>query len=368
MIVVRRLARSACLTRVLSTGFDPRNPYKNEAFKKGIVHVEPAPDSFDYSLSDRPVTAAFGSIPCQSSDLLQYSLSSEQQQKYLRDGYIADVPVLSTDQCDLLLRDYEIFMRYPKEVHPGHGYFHEFHHNQSGDSNNVLLHALGHWRITPHFHDLIYTPAITIPAAQLIRGDSPISKDERAYEHDGNTYSGVRFWHDQLFAKPALVGGNVAWHQDYSYWIRTTPMQHLTVHIALDDQTVENGAIAYIPCSHRWHRNGMPLPITDQNFGCMDSIKQILTPEEIAEFKPKVVTLKKGHAAIHHPFSVHGSYANRSPLPRRACVLNYFANGTRSNTTEPLLHGLPVFSPGSQLVGRFFPLVFDPAWFTKTSS
>ena len=47
----------------------------------------------------------------------------------------------------------------------------------------------------------------------------------------------VRFWHDQLFCKPAKHGGVVAWHQDYSYWTRTKPMAHLTCWIGLDDST-----------------------------------------------------------------------------------------------------------------------------------
>ena len=48
---------------------------------------------------------------------------------------------------------------------------------------------------------------------------------------------GVRFWHDQLFCKPARHGGIVAWHQDYSYWTRTQPLAHLTCWIGLDEAT-----------------------------------------------------------------------------------------------------------------------------------
>ena len=53
----------------------------------------------------------------------------------------------------------------------------------------------------------------------------------------------VRFWHDQLFCKPAHHGGVVAWHQDYSYWTRTEPMSHLTCWIALDDSDRDNGCL-----------------------------------------------------------------------------------------------------------------------------
>jgi ectoine hydroxylase-related dioxygenase (phytanoyl-CoA dioxygenase family) len=81
----------------------------------------------------------------------------------------------------------------------------------------------------------------------------------------------VRFWHDQIFYKPAHHGGVVAWHQDYSYWTRTTPMAHLSCWIGLDDATRENGCVHYIPGSHRWNL----LPITGLADD-MDSIQTVL--------------------------------------------------------------------------------------------
>ena len=50
----------------------------------------------------------------------------------------------------------------PDQLHPGHGLFYEFHRNQSGHHDNVLLHALGQWRITPAFHDVCFLPAIAV--------------------------------------------------------------------------------------------------------------------------------------------------------------------------------------------------------------
>ena len=61
------------------------------------------------------------------------------------------------------------------------------------------------------------------------------------------------------FVKPGGEGAVVQWHQDFSYWDRTGPMAHLTVHIALDDQTLENGALHWVPGSHRWTRDGGPI-------------------------------------------------------------------------------------------------------------
>ncbi|KAJ3067030.1 hypothetical protein HK102_007509, partial [Quaeritorhiza haematococci] len=160
---------------------------------------------------------------------------------------------------------------------------------------------------------------------------------------------------------------------DYSYWTRTKPMQHITVHIALDDQTLENGCIMYIPQSHTWPL----LPVTSRHFDDMDSIQSVLTPEQKAQFKPTPVLLKKGEAVFHHSLTVHGSRPNRSQgMKRRAAVINYFGDGTVAAAVETsgneeadekkdedekggivVLENTPKLRDGEKLEGQFFPLL-----------
>jgi len=52
----------------------------------------------------------------------------------------------------------------------------------------------------------------------------------------------------------------------------------------------------------------------------------------------------------------------RSSTPRRAAVVNYFADGVKSNTDEPLLLGTDAVSKNEVISGRFYPLVYDPKW------
>jgi ectoine hydroxylase-related dioxygenase (phytanoyl-CoA dioxygenase family) len=166
----------------------------------------------------------------------------------------------------------------------------------------------------------------------------------------------VRFWHDQLFCKPAQHGGVVAWHQDYSYWTRTQPMAHLTCWIGLDDARQDNGCLQYIPGSHRWEL----LPITGLA-GDMNAIQTVLSPEQQAAFKPVAVELKRGECAFHHPLLVHGSYENSTERPRRATVINVFKDGVASSSNDVLLKGVPPVPPGQPMGGQFFPLLLDPA-------
>ena len=46
--------------------------------------------------------------------------------------------------------------------HPGMEMLYEYHSNQSGDPDNVLMHALGHWRLTKHFHDIVFLPQVLV--------------------------------------------------------------------------------------------------------------------------------------------------------------------------------------------------------------
>jgi ectoine hydroxylase-related dioxygenase (phytanoyl-CoA dioxygenase family) len=92
----------------------------------------------------------------------------------------------------------------------------------------------------------------------------------------------------------------------------------------------------------------------------MDGIQKFLSDAQKEQFDKKVaIEMKKGYATFHHPLMVHGSYENRSPRPRRAFVLNVFADGTTSDSDTEILQGVPVIPKGKVMQGQFFPLIFD---------
>jgi ectoine hydroxylase-related dioxygenase (phytanoyl-CoA dioxygenase family) len=93
----------------------------------------------------------------------------------------------------------------------------------------------------------------------------------------------------------------------------------------------------------------------------MDAILDSLTPSQRAEFKPVPIELKAGECSFHHPLMVHGSYANETPRPRRAVVINAFRDGVVSASDQPPLEGVPSVATGEKMSGQFFPLLFNPA-------
>mmetsp|Transcript_15482 Transcript_15482/g.39963 ORF Transcript_15482/g.39963 Transcript_15482/m.39963 type:complete len:347 (+) Transcript_15482:40-1080(+) len=314
-----------------------------------------------------PSPSKFIDAPLAGTALTALALDQRQIDRFNEDGFVATTkPVLSPVQIEQLRRDLDALVD-QSNPHPNLDLLHELHYNEAEGSGQVLFHCLGHWRCTPAFHDILYLDSVCLPASQLLQGRP------------------VRFWHDQAFVKPGGEGAVVQWHQDYSYWDRTGPMAHLTVHIALDDQTLENGALHWVPGSHRWTRNGGPLPqaaakarekmekakvsgdgadLAAASFDTdMNALyDQVLNADERAQWQarpPESVFLKAGHASFHHALSVHGSWGNTSTAPRRALVLNFFAHGTRSLMDGALMQGMPAVKTGDILSGRFHPVVFD---------
>ena len=284
----------------------------------------------DLSQFHQPITD-FLKIASAADDSDRFRLTAEQIEFYHEYGYVSGIRVLTNQQCDVLCEQLAELLN---PQHDGHEFWHEYHSNESGDPNAVLFHALGAWRIKAGFHDALWNPAFAIPAGQLLAGP-------------------VRFWHDQLFCKPARHGGVVAWHQDFSYWTRSQPMAHLTCWIGLDRSTRDNGCLQYVPGSHKWNL----LPITGLA-GDMDAIRQVLSDDQWAQFqKPVAIELQRGECSFHHPLMVHGSRENRTDGPRRAYVINCLRDGVCSATNESLMQGVPAIPSGQPIQGQFFPLL-----------
>jgi ectoine hydroxylase-related dioxygenase (phytanoyl-CoA dioxygenase family) len=286
----------------------------------------------DLSLQHGLVSTYF-QLPDTVADWNKHRLSDEQVAFYHEHGYLPGVKLLSDEQVEVLREELATLV---DPSYPGNELFYEYNSNEAADPSTVLFHVLGAWRVAPAMHDILWNPAFTVAASQLLGG-------------------AVRFWHDQLFCKPANHGGVVAWHQDYSYWTRTKPVAHLTCWIALDDSSCENGCLQYIPGSHRWPL----LPITGLA-GDMNAIRTVLDEDQKAQFRPTPVEFPKGFASFHHPLTVHGSYENRSSRPRRAVVINVFRDGVISDSDKPLLKGVPPVPKGEKMSGQFFPLLYDP--------
>ncbi len=199
----------------------------------------------------------------------------------------------------------------------------------------VVCHFLGGFRVHPVLRELIFHEKITSTCAALLGVDR------------------LRFWHDQVFAKPPHHQGVVPWHQDYSYWQRTTPARHITCNLLLDDSDEESGCIQFVPGSHRW-----PLLPSLPFDSPLEAIRGHLSAG--ARFAAHAVPVAAGSATFHHSHMLHGSDRNRSDRWRRAVVLNYMDAEVRvADDSQPLLRGVPHIPEGALVQGEDFPVVFE---------
>lgn len=282
-----------------------------------------------------PLTAAFPSAVT-AAERERWRLDPQQVAEFGERGFLSDLPLLSPSEVEELRAR---LGRIGQRLSGSDGLLYEVESGWRERPDEVVLHFLGAWRVDEWFHDLVFHPGATVRIAQLLGVER------------------LRFWHDQVFWKPARHAGVVPWHQDYSYWTRTAPARHLTMFIALDDMDEQSGALHYVPGSQRW---GL-LPKVDFG-GDLEQLHAHLTPEQRAAFRPEPVRMKAGRAAIHHSHLVHGSFANTADRPRRAVVLNYMHAATRAaGGSQPLLAHVPPIDEGELVDGPFFPIVLNPS-------
>jgi hypothetical protein len=126
--------------------------------------------------------------------------------------------------------------------------------------------------------------------------------------------------------KPSHKGTFLPWHQDR--WRSLDRDPQVTIWLALDPATVENGCVQVIPGSHNI---GLINPEHPSGF---------LAPEQAKEWcqdQDRVfVTLKAGEAVILHNYLLHGSDVNRSDQSRRAFSICYMDGRTQMTDGSPM--------------------------------
>ena len=143
-----------------------------------------------------------------------------------------------------------------------------------------------------------------------------------------------------LMFKPAFHGSAHGIHQDSAYWPMEPP-KLVTVSIALNDATPENGCFKVIPQSHKWGLQSWGHIARKQD--------ESLTDHEDRDFSDQIdVPLSAGSALFFHSLMAHGSGPNQSPNPRNTALYAYFSpqvryvprNGKPERKSFPVAAGL----------------------------
>jgi len=139
---------------------------------------------------------------------------------------------------------------------------------------------------------------------------------------------GIRIWHDQALIKRPWANPT-AWHLDTPFW-SFSDRNAISIWVALDNATLENGCLFFIPGSHKL--TGFDKITIGKN---MDGIFEIYPG--LINTKPVAAPMKAGSCSFHNGLTIHGANANMTNGFRRAMTCAYMPEGNRYNGEPNIL-------------------------------
>lgn len=139
---------------------------------------------------------------------------------------------------------------------------------------------------------------------------------------------GIRIWHDQALIKRPWANPT-AWHLDTPFW-SYSDRNAISIWVALDNATLENGCLFFIPGSHKL--TGFDKITIGKN---MDGIFEIYPG--LINTKPVAAPMKAGSCSFHNGLTIHGANANMTNESRCAFTCSYMPEGNRYNGEPNIL-------------------------------
>ncbi len=121
----------------------------------------------------------------------------------------------------------------------------------------------------------------------------------------------IYYHSSKLMCKPGNGGRRKPWHQDFAYWPNMDTRQ-VTLWIAVDKATPENGCMQVIPGSHL---RGLIPHFKLEDF----QIREDNIPNENVVTAP----MNPGDALFFSVLTLHASDPNNSPNPRLSAIIDY---------------------------------------------
>lgn len=141
-------------------------------------------------------------------------------------------------------------------------------------------------------------------------------------------WEGTRIWHDQALIKRPWANPT-SWHLDTPFW-SFSDRRALSIWVALDDATYQNGCLYFIPGSY--HKTTYENPGIGKNMDAVfDFYPQLKNEPSIA------VPMKAGSCSFHNGLTIHGAGANMTNGFRRAMTCAYMPDGAVFNGIKNIL-------------------------------
>ena len=234
-----------------------------------------------------------------------YVVSDDERARFQSDGYVHLEGVMNPDELAAISDVYDRFLR--REIDVAGKDFNDMTTGEHGTdpSAYAIVNVMLPRRYYPEWQGNLFERRAESIARQLCG-------------------EGMSIDFDQLLAKsPGRPEAVFNWHQDQAYWIDTDDRRTATCWLAVDDSTVENGCMQFLPGSHREpvrpHR-----PLHDDRTKSHTLLTD-LRPNDVMVPVP----ILRGDITVHGEGVLHGSAGNTSADSyRRAYIVALRSSST----------------------------------------
>ena len=139
---------------------------------------------------------------------------------------------------------------------------------------------------------------------------------------------GIRVWHDQSLVKQPWANAT-AWHLDTPFW-SFSHREALSIWIALEDVTIQNGCLYFMPGSNhdtKFDKPGIAASMGD----IFDKYSKYKNVEPVAS------VIKAGSCSFHNGLNIHAAGPNMTNGTRRAMTCAFMPDGSTFNGNKNVL-------------------------------
>ena len=240
----------------------------------------------------------------------EYKVSPEDILHFRENGFVHLPGILTQAEVDSLDEVYNRFLRREIEV-PGKDYC-----DMAGDYGRdpkdfSIINVMLPRRYYPAWQDNVFERR----AAQIARQLCGL---------------GMVIDYDQLLAKQPFKDDAVfAWHQDMAYWPDTPDTRTATLWLAIDDSTLENGCMRFVPRMNKEFKLRPHKPVFGGR-GESHALGTELRADDVVVPMP----IKRGDCTVHNERVMHGSGGNQTAGFRRAYILALRSEATVKKERE----------------------------------
>ncbi|HMR84712.1 MAG TPA: phytanoyl-CoA dioxygenase family protein [Niabella sp.] len=245
---------------------------------------------------------------------MNYKLTKEQVSFYKENGFLVIEDFLDANELEewrnavMNAIDERHGMKIPgKNIQVG---MEDGINEDAGYFSKVFDQLLNLWQTSEAMKKLMLDPRIGKMAAELAGVE------------------GIRIWHDQALIKRPWANPT-SWHLDTPFW-SFSDRRALSIWVALDDATPENGCLYFMPGSFK--------ETTFENKGIGKNMDGIFSVYPQFSKAPSFCgNMKAGSCSFHNGLTIHGAGANMTNGYRRAMTCAYMPEGNVYNGEPNIL-------------------------------